>query len=171
MLLIEQNLGVAIDVADTVDVMVNGRIARSLPTAELAADRDLQQRLLGVRLDAEVIPDAPGEADADGGRTVQVFTVKRADDSVVVESPAPREERVIRGFTRWGDTGGDRVVDARAEMRPPEPAEGRAQVPRPGSCPWRRRSDARPTSPARSTPRGASCSSCAPAWRSWACAR
>ena len=134
-LLIEQNLGVAIDVADTVDVMVNGRIGRSLPTAELAADRDLQQRLLGVRLDAEIVPDAPGEADADGGRTVQVFTVKRADDSVVVESPAPREERVIRGFTRWGDTGGDRVVDARAETRPPEPAEGRAQVPRPVELP------------------------------------
>jgi ABC-type branched-subunit amino acid transport system ATPase component len=31
-LLIEQNLGVAIDVADTVDVMVNGRIARSMPS-------------------------------------------------------------------------------------------------------------------------------------------
>ena len=49
-LLIEQNLGVAIDVADTVDVMVNGRIARSMPAAELAADRELQQRLLGVKM-------------------------------------------------------------------------------------------------------------------------
>jgi ABC-type branched-subunit amino acid transport system ATPase component len=38
-LLIEQNLGVAIEVADTIDVMVNGRIARSMPAAELAADR------------------------------------------------------------------------------------------------------------------------------------
>ena len=129
-LLIEQNLGVAIDIADTVDVMVNGRIARSMPTAELAADRGLQQRLLGVRLDAEIVPDAPVDADADGGRTVQVFTVKRADDSVVAEPPAPREERVIRGLTRWGVTGADRVVDARADTRPPEPAEGRAQEPR-----------------------------------------
>ena len=33
-LLIEQNLGVAIAVADTVDVMVNGRIARSMPVSE-----------------------------------------------------------------------------------------------------------------------------------------
>ena len=48
-LLIEQNLGVAIAVADTVNVMVNGRIARSMPVAELAADRALQQRLLGVK--------------------------------------------------------------------------------------------------------------------------
>src|SRR5690606_21978240 len=48
-LLIEQNLGVAMTVADTIHVMVNGRIARSLPAAELAGDRALQQRLLGVR--------------------------------------------------------------------------------------------------------------------------
>src|SRR5690606_4633710 len=48
-LLIEQNLGVAIDVAENVAVMVNGRVAHSLPATSLAADRALQQRLLGVR--------------------------------------------------------------------------------------------------------------------------
>ena len=48
-LLIEQNLGVAIDVADRIAVMVNGRIAREMPAAELGADRELQERLLGVR--------------------------------------------------------------------------------------------------------------------------
>src|SRR6185369_6807391 len=48
-LLIEQNLGVAIDVADRVGVMVNGRIAHELSAAELGADRDLQERLLGLR--------------------------------------------------------------------------------------------------------------------------
>ena len=53
-LLVEQNLGVAIDVADTVAVMVNGRIARTMPAAELAADRDLQQRLLGVTTAGDV---------------------------------------------------------------------------------------------------------------------
>src|SRR5262245_21232221 len=63
-LLIEQILGVAIDVADTVDVMVNGRIARSMPAAELAADRELQQRLLGVKLEADVQEAAaPGEPE------------------------------------------------------------------------------------------------------------
>src|SRR5688500_7807752 len=55
-LLIEQNLGVAIEVADTIDVMVNGRIARSMPAAELAADRDLQQRLLGVKVAQDEVP-------------------------------------------------------------------------------------------------------------------
>jgi uncharacterized protein (UPF0261 family)/ABC-type branched-subunit amino acid transport system ATPase component len=47
-LVIEQNIGVACAVADTVAIMVNGRINRSAPARELAADRDLQQRLLGV---------------------------------------------------------------------------------------------------------------------------
>src|SRR5207245_8137945 len=39
-LLIEQNLGVAISVADRIGVMVNGRIAQQMPAAELAADLD-----------------------------------------------------------------------------------------------------------------------------------
>jgi uncharacterized protein (UPF0261 family)/ABC-type branched-subunit amino acid transport system ATPase component len=123
-LLIEQNLGVAIDVADTVDVMVNGRIARSLPAAELAADRDLQQRLLGVKLDSELPAAAVPEAE-EADRTVQIFTVKRAADSVVVEPSAPPEERVVRGFTRWGATGRDHAVGA-----PPEPGDARAAEPR-----------------------------------------
>jgi uncharacterized protein (UPF0261 family)/ABC-type branched-subunit amino acid transport system ATPase component len=123
-LLIEQNLGVAIDVADTVDVMVNGRIARSMPTAELAADRDLQQRLLGVKLDTD-LPAATMPEEEDADRSIQVFTVKRAADSVVVEPPAPPGERVVRGFTRWGTTGRDHVLGvpeaAPAEARAPEP--------------------------------------------------
>jgi uncharacterized protein (UPF0261 family)/ABC-type branched-subunit amino acid transport system ATPase component len=125
-LLIEQNLGVAIDVADTVGVMVNGRIARSMPTAELAADRDLQQRLLGVKLDTELPADTAIEEDA--GQTVQVLTVKRAADSVVIEPPAPAEERTIRGFTRWGSTGRDHVVDGPE----PVPAEAHAAESRAG---------------------------------------
>ncbi|KIT16233.1 ABC transporter permease [Jannaschia aquimarina] len=47
-LVIEQNIGVACAVADNVAIMVNGRINRLAPAAQLAGDRDLQQRLLGV---------------------------------------------------------------------------------------------------------------------------
>lgn len=47
-LVIEQNIAVACAVADRVAIMVNGRINRMVPARELAADRDLQQRLLGV---------------------------------------------------------------------------------------------------------------------------
>jgi ABC-type branched-subunit amino acid transport system ATPase component len=46
-LVIEQNIGVACAIAETVAIMVNGRINRAAPARELAADRDLQQRLLG----------------------------------------------------------------------------------------------------------------------------
>ncbi len=47
-LVIEQNIGVACAVAENVAIMVNGRINRILPARELAGDRELQQRLLGV---------------------------------------------------------------------------------------------------------------------------
>jgi uncharacterized protein (UPF0261 family)/ABC-type branched-subunit amino acid transport system ATPase component len=119
-LLIEQNLGVAIDIADTIDVMVNGLIARSMSSAELAADRELQQRLLGVKLDIDTAPETLVEEPV--AEPIQVLTVKRAADSVVVESPAPREERTIRGITRWGSRNRDLVVgaDEPHEARTPE---------------------------------------------------
>jgi uncharacterized protein (UPF0261 family)/ABC-type branched-subunit amino acid transport system ATPase component len=47
-LVIEQNIGVATEIADTVAIMVNGRVNRVIDSATLAGDRDLQQRLLGV---------------------------------------------------------------------------------------------------------------------------
>ena len=118
-LLIEQNLGVAIDVADTVDVMVNGRIARSMSAAELAADRELQQRLLGVKTEVDDEPDAATEEPP--LPSVQVLTVKRAADSVVAEPPAPREERTVRGVTRWGFTKRDHVVAGDQPATPPAP--------------------------------------------------
>lgn len=48
LLLVEQQLGLAAAVCDTVAVMVNGRIAATLPSAELMADEVAQQRYLGV---------------------------------------------------------------------------------------------------------------------------
>ena len=47
-LVIEQNIGVASAVSEHVAVMVNGRIDRVMDSMQLAADRDLQQQLLGV---------------------------------------------------------------------------------------------------------------------------
>jgi branched-chain amino acid transport system ATP-binding protein len=48
LLLVEQNLHVATAVADTVAIMVTGRIAATLPAETLAQDEDLQRRYLGV---------------------------------------------------------------------------------------------------------------------------
>ena len=130
-LLIEQNLGVAIDVADTVDVMVNGRIARSMPSAELAADRELQQRLLGVKVGVDEEPGDDGAPEAgDRPDTVTVYTVRRAsDDAETAPAPEaqPAPERAVRGFTRWnaGDPRSaprDRLLDGRADRAAPVPS-------------------------------------------------
>ena len=59
-LLIEQNIGVAIRVADQVSVMVNGTITTQSEASVLGADRALQQRLLGVgRDDSENTVEVP----------------------------------------------------------------------------------------------------------------
>jgi ABC-type branched-subunit amino acid transport system ATPase component len=89
-LLVEQNLGVAVDVADNVAVVVNGRIARTMPASELARDTVLQQRLLGVRAgadaDDEVATTAPEEW---GDDMVEILTIRRAGDSDIPEMAQP----------------------------------------------------------------------------------
>jgi uncharacterized protein (UPF0261 family)/ABC-type branched-subunit amino acid transport system ATPase component len=101
-LLIEQNLGVAIDVADRIGVMVNGRIAHEMAAAELGADRALQERLLGVRSSGEEdapAPAAAAETPADAPPQ-QVYTVRRAhgEGAPSLDDLAPRS---VRGFNRW----------------------------------------------------------------------
>ena len=51
-LLVEQNFRVAVEVGDEVRVMDNGRIAHGGAMAELARDKVLQNRLLGLSLDS-----------------------------------------------------------------------------------------------------------------------
>ena len=104
-LLIEQNIGVAIDVADTVGVMVNGRIARSMSAAELGANVELQHQLLGMRTAEDELPEEPTPVAAlgvgDTGET-RVYTIRRAGDESAGEgSRASGDARAVRGFTRW----------------------------------------------------------------------
>ena len=126
-LLIEQNLGVAIDVADRIGVMVNGRIAHEMAAAELGADRDLQERLLGLRSGGgdDDEPGAPVRADAEPAPT-QVFTVRRAhgDGTPSLDDIAPR---TVRGFNRWnaGGTAAPVADIARVSPSAPAPASGR----------------------------------------------
>ncbi|MEL6680607.1 MAG: Tm-1-like ATP-binding domain-containing protein, partial [Pseudomonadota bacterium] len=63
-LVIEQNIGVACAVAENVAIMVNGKINRRMDSGLLAADRDLQQALLGVGRHAHDDTDAVEEGDA-----------------------------------------------------------------------------------------------------------
>jgi uncharacterized protein (UPF0261 family)/ABC-type branched-subunit amino acid transport system ATPase component len=132
LLLIEQNLGVAADVATRVAVMVNGRVARELDAAALAADQELQQRLLGVRraedeepippdqpLPAALMAGAPAAAAETG--SVEVFQVRRAGPSEAPELPAPPPNvySIARAPTRWA---GPAAADGEnAEPRPASP--------------------------------------------------
>jgi uncharacterized protein (UPF0261 family)/ABC-type branched-subunit amino acid transport system ATPase component len=127
-LLIEQNLGVAIDAADRIGVMVNGRIAQEMPTAQLAGDRDLQERLLGVRsgghdegvesVAARLVDGEPAAAP------IQVLTVRRAfaEGAPSLDDLAPR---TVRGFNRWN------AADAAAPLADISRAAGANQSPVP----------------------------------------
>ncbi len=130
-LLIEQNLGVAMSVADRIGVMVNGRIAQELPTAQLAADRELQERLLGVRSGGhDDEPEAPAfDARADAAAPAQVFTVRRAHDDGApsMNDLAPS---TVRGFTRWNAGG---TAAPAADILRAAPAPEPAPPPRPAS--------------------------------------
>ncbi|WP_339031610.1 ABC transporter permease [Bradyrhizobium symbiodeficiens] len=91
-LVIEQNIGVATAVSRNVAIMVNGRINRIIDSARLAADRELQQRLLGVGLHAELEPDLDIPASGPEAKP----------------APAPRRDGPVRIYisnptlpTRW----------------------------------------------------------------------
>ena len=96
-LLIEQNIGVAVEAADRIAVMVNGRIAREMSASELAADTELQQRLLGVHAASdEASVEEP--AISEGEPPSRMFTVRRAHgDAVPATTPTP----TVRSLTRW----------------------------------------------------------------------
>jgi uncharacterized protein (UPF0261 family)/ABC-type branched-subunit amino acid transport system ATPase component len=138
-LLIEQNLGVALEVADRIGVMVNGRIAQELPSAQLAGDRALQERLLGVKSaaddeDAPVPPTgtrgaAQGLADGQGGGGAddapRIFTVQRQH----ADGAGPSLDALLpraAGFNRWGTVSVTPPVTPAGPVEPsPDPASGR----------------------------------------------
>ncbi|MDQ0470360.1 ABC transporter permease [Labrys wisconsinensis] len=100
-LLIEQNIGVAATIAETVAIMVNGRIARTMPAAELAADRELQQRLLGVGRHAEEPAEpAPEPAESARDRLDAVYRVLRGGSE---DAGAAGGFRTLAAMpNRWG---------------------------------------------------------------------
>ncbi len=81
-LLVEQNIGVATGVSDHVAIMVNGRINRVMEARALAADRELQQRLLGVgRQDEEDNLPPPETAPSESAEALmaEVYRVERGE--------------------------------------------------------------------------------------------
>jgi uncharacterized protein (UPF0261 family)/ABC-type branched-subunit amino acid transport system ATPase component len=96
--LVEQNLGVAMDVAGRVAVMVNGRIARETTPAELGADRDLQQRLLGVRASDDVAADARAR-EAPPEEATRFFRVVRTNDEEAPPALDAATPALTQGFS------------------------------------------------------------------------
>ena len=98
-LVIEQNIGVATEISDTVAIMVNGRVNRVIEAARLAADRDLQQRLLGVgRHGHEEIEPPPAAASQLGDRRAAAAAPTRSDAPIRVYLSNPVQP------TRWSPT-------------------------------------------------------------------
>ena len=102
-LVIEQNIGVATSVSDHVAIMVNGRINRIVESRALAADRELQQRLLGVgRQEEEGSLPSPEAAPGENAETLlaAVYQIERrqgADSALATaESPPPRVCRMLK---------------------------------------------------------------------------
>ena len=105
-LVIEQKIGVATEVAQTVAIMVNGRVNRLINSRELAADRDLQERLLGVgRHGHEDIPDNGGPL----GATVSAAQTNAAPSGpirIYISNPKPP--------TRWSQPVPAAQIEAQA---------------------------------------------------------
>lgn len=108
-LLIEQNLGVALSVSSRIAVMVNGRIAHEMPAAQLASDRQLQERLLGLRSGGHDDEEQESEQVVESTPALQMLTVRRAysDGAPSMDNLAPL---TVRGLNRWNAASPQKFV-------------------------------------------------------------
>ncbi|UFZ04797.1 ABC transporter permease [Bradyrhizobium ontarionense] len=125
-LVIEQNIGVATAISRQVAIMVNGRINRIIDSARLAADRELQQRLLGVGQHAGDDTDVPSGEDqeAPAARAVARAMPSAAPVRVYVSNPAlptrwsqPVPVELIEAKARTVSTGVNRLGEATRQSR------------------------------------------------------
>ena len=147
-LVIEQKIGVATEVAETVAIMVNGRINRLIDSRELAADRDLQERLLGVGRHGHEDMPAAGAAPALSA-PAQAGAPPSGPTRIYMSNP--------KLPTRWSQPVPAAQIEAQA--RTASAAVRRvAEMPQRGAA-CHRPPPANPSSssPARSTPRATSC--------------
>jgi uncharacterized protein (UPF0261 family)/ABC-type branched-subunit amino acid transport system ATPase component len=122
-LVVEQNIGVACAVAERVAIMINGRVNRLMEAARLEADRDLQQRLLGVGQQAEAEAAAEEIAAAPQGEEVTRSAKPRGPVRVYVSNPTVP--------TRWSQPVSVAQIESGARTRTiaPEPTTSGAIAP------------------------------------------
>ncbi|MEL6477960.1 MAG: ABC transporter permease [Pseudomonadota bacterium] len=100
-LVIEQNIGVACAVSEQVAIMVNGRINRIMDAGVLAADKDLQQALLGVGQHAhDETPEPQTMAAAERPAAQKVTRIFVSNPAVPTRWSQPVPVRVIEGAAR-----------------------------------------------------------------------
>ena len=106
-LLIEQNISVATAISERISIMVNGRIRRTMPAQELAADRALQERLLGVgrhsHEDVDLELDDPVEEPAASEAAAEDEPVAGIETPSAPEQPAQPDSGglIYVPPTRW----------------------------------------------------------------------
>jgi uncharacterized protein (UPF0261 family)/ABC-type branched-subunit amino acid transport system ATPase component len=125
-LVIEQNIGVATAVSKNVAIMVNGRVNRIIDSARLAADRELQQRLLGVGVHAEQdaeLEAADARAEA-GARPAPTRPPGTAPVRIYISNPTlptrwsqPAPIARIEAAARTLSAGVTRIEDAARQKR------------------------------------------------------
>lgn len=136
-LLIEQNIAVATAVAEDVAIMVNGRVSRVMRARQLATDRALQERLLGVGRHSHEETE-PSTSDPEARPAADVVEPTPAVDTQSIEdhaaeSPQPRPSRVYVPPTRWSSAAwreGERqevLPDAAAAQSPQRPFDAQPQ--------------------------------------------
>ena len=126
-LVIEQNIGVATAISKNVAIMVNGRVNRIIDSARLSADRELQQRLLGVGVHAVQDTDieAADAVTAAEARPAPASAASTAPIRIYISNPTlptrwsqPAPIARIEAAARTLSTGVTRIEDAARQRRP-----------------------------------------------------
>ncbi len=109
-LVIEQNIGVATTISENVAIMVNGRVNRIIESRRLAADRELQQRLLGVGRHSDAAePDRPAESPGESApKPANAAKASGAPIRIYVSNPAPP--------TRWSQPAPNARIESAARI-------------------------------------------------------
>ena len=133
-LLIEQNIAVATSISQDVAIMVNGRISRVMPANELAADRTLQERLLGVGRHSHEdidLPEAgvietPPEEPVTLPEKTEITEIQPAEEA----EPAPVQATnlVYVPPTRWSSAAW-RAREGSQETPPASPSQAKPSRP------------------------------------------